>query len=196
MNGIPVFNALNNRGEDALLAGELDQWGGHCGRADDYHYHLVPEHLANNNAALPLAFALDGFPIYGKQEPDGSKLKKLDECNGHSENDTFYHYHAISSYPYAIGAFRGKVQMDAKARAPENQIIPQAFTKPIRPPGKPLRGAVIQDFSLTAPNEYSLIYQLANQQGKIRYRWNKESVSFFYSYPDGSSDSATYFIRK
>ena len=45
VNGIPIFNALNNRGDDALLAGELDDWGGHCGRADDYHYHIAPLHL-------------------------------------------------------------------------------------------------------------------------------------------------------
>lgn len=35
VNGIPIFNALNNRGEDSFVIGELDQWGGHCGRADD-----------------------------------------------------------------------------------------------------------------------------------------------------------------
>ena len=45
VNGIPIFNPLNNRGEDANEIGELDQWGGHCGRADDYHYHLPPTHL-------------------------------------------------------------------------------------------------------------------------------------------------------
>jgi hypothetical protein len=27
------------------LAGELDEYGGHCGRADDYHYHIGPVHL-------------------------------------------------------------------------------------------------------------------------------------------------------
>jgi hypothetical protein len=48
INGIPIFNALNNRGEDAYLIGELDQWGGHCGRADDYHYHAAPIHLTGN----------------------------------------------------------------------------------------------------------------------------------------------------
>ncbi|MEI8022210.1 MAG: phosphatidylethanolamine-binding protein, partial [Schlesneria sp.] len=36
-NGIPIFNPLNNRGDDAYLFGELDEFGGHCGRADDYH---------------------------------------------------------------------------------------------------------------------------------------------------------------
>ena len=45
VNGIPIFNPLNNRGEDANAIGELDQWGGHCGKADDYHYHLPPTHL-------------------------------------------------------------------------------------------------------------------------------------------------------
>ncbi|WP_351125483.1 YHYH protein, partial [Shewanella sp. T24-MNA-CIBAN-0130] len=44
-NGIPIFNPLNNRGEDAKAVGELDNWGGHSGRADDYHYHLAPTHL-------------------------------------------------------------------------------------------------------------------------------------------------------
>ena len=34
VNGVPIFCALNNRGEDTLLAGELDQWGGHCGRVE------------------------------------------------------------------------------------------------------------------------------------------------------------------
>ena len=45
VNGIPIFNPLNNRGEDALAIGELDDYGGHCGRADDYHYHVAPVHL-------------------------------------------------------------------------------------------------------------------------------------------------------
>ena len=30
---------------DTVVAGELDKWGGHCGRADDYHYHIAPVHL-------------------------------------------------------------------------------------------------------------------------------------------------------
>ena len=34
-NGIPIFNPQNNRGEISQDIGELDQWGGHCGRADD-----------------------------------------------------------------------------------------------------------------------------------------------------------------
>ena len=64
-NGIPIFNALNNRGEDAFAIGELDEFGGHCGRADDYHYHVAPLALSKVlGPSRPIAFALDGFPIY------------------------------------------------------------------------------------------------------------------------------------
>jgi len=195
VNGIPVFNALNNRGEDALLAGELDQWGGHCGRADDYHYHIVPEQLSSR-AELPLAFALDGFAIYGKHEPDGSTMQVLDNCNGHLYGDNSYHYHASSQYPYSIGAFRGRVQIDPRTPAPENQIIPQAFTKPIRPPGKPLRGATIQQCEATGINEYTLTYQFGSQTGKVQYRWNQQSVFFYFYPPNGMPDSAVYPIKK
>ena len=71
VNGVPIFNALNNRGVDAYLAGELDQWGGHVGRGDDYHYHTAPTHLQSVvGGDQPIAYGLDGFPIYGLTEPD------------------------------------------------------------------------------------------------------------------------------
>ncbi|MEI8343186.1 MAG: YHYH protein, partial [Verrucomicrobiota bacterium] len=82
-NGIPIFNPQNNRGEISQEIGELDQWGGHCGRADDYHYHAAPLHLQSVvGKGKPIAYALDGYPIYGLTEPDGSALGKLDTCNG------------------------------------------------------------------------------------------------------------------
>ena len=65
VTGVPIFNALNNRGEDSYLIGELDKWGGHCGRADDYHYHVAPLHLSRTvGATKPIAYALDGYPLY------------------------------------------------------------------------------------------------------------------------------------
>ena len=67
VNGVPIFNPIKNNGvTDTLIAGELDKWGGHCGRADDYHYHVAPVHLEKlTGKGKPLAFALDGYPIYG-----------------------------------------------------------------------------------------------------------------------------------
>ncbi len=46
INGVPIFNPIKNDGRtDTFVAGELDEFGGHCGRADDYHYHIAPVHL-------------------------------------------------------------------------------------------------------------------------------------------------------
>jgi hypothetical protein len=86
VNGIPIFNPLNNRGEDAFASGELDDFGGHCGRADDYHYHVAPVHLEKVvGKGNPIAYALDGFPISGYTEPDGAPVKGLDWMGGHED---------------------------------------------------------------------------------------------------------------
>ncbi len=63
-NGIPIFNPVNASGLISKQIGELDDFGGHSGRADDYHYHAAPLHLetADNR---PIAYAFDGFPVYG-----------------------------------------------------------------------------------------------------------------------------------
>ncbi len=84
-NGIPIFNPQNNRGEVSAEIGELDEWGGHCGRADDYHYHAAPLHLQSVvGKGQPIAYALDGYAIYGLAEPDGSAPAGLDAFNGHT----------------------------------------------------------------------------------------------------------------
>ncbi|MFM9031070.1 MAG: YHYH protein, partial [Opitutaceae bacterium] len=107
-NGIPIFNPQNNRGEVSQEIGELDQWGGHCGRADDYHYHVAPLHLqAVLGKALPVAYALDGYPIHGLTEADDSAPKGLDRWNGHDHAPLGYHSHASLTYPYLNGGCRG-----------------------------------------------------------------------------------------
>ena len=84
-NGIPIFNPIKNDGRtDTFLAGELDEFGGHCGRADDYHYHVAPTHLQGVvGEGKPVAWALDGYPIFGFKDPDGSTPANLDAFNGH-----------------------------------------------------------------------------------------------------------------
>ncbi|OIN60692.1 YHYH protein [Arsenicibacter rosenii] len=191
-NGIPVFNPLNNRGEDAFAIGELDQWGGHCGRADDYHYHIVPLHFEKTAGSNPIAMALDGFAIYGSKEPDGRPMQPLDEYHGHMLNNT-YHYHATTTYPYFMAAMRGKVMVDPATAAPENQIIPQARTTAIRPAGEPLRGAAITGFTSVSVNAWSLEYTLAGQKGFVNYRWDDKGVyTFTFISPDGKTTTASY----
>jgi hypothetical protein len=84
-NGIAIFNPRNNTGQFSQTIGELDQYGGHCGRADDYHYHIAPTHLtAVLGNGKPVAWALDGYPIYGYLEPDGTAQQALDLDGGHT----------------------------------------------------------------------------------------------------------------
>jgi YHYH protein len=192
-NGVPIFNPLNNRGEDAYAIGELDQWGGHCGKADDYHYHIAPLHFEATAGKNPIAMALDGFAIYGSKEPDGTTMQTLDANHGHSIGTGVYHYHATTTYPYFIGSMRGKVNINPATIAPENQITPQAKMTPIRPPGDPLKGASITNFKSTGTNAFSLEYTVGSQKGYINYSWdaaNKYTYTFIGT--DGKSTTASY----
>ena len=172
VNGIPIFNALNNRGVDSYATGELDNWGGHCGRADDYHYHAAPLHLSALSGLKPIAFALDGFAVYGNKEPDGTSMQSLDSCHGHVVSNFVYHYHGTTTYPYVVGAMKGKVTLDPSTPAPENQILPQAFAAPLRPSTSPLSGATITDFVSTGTNAYKLTYKIGTRNGYVEYFWD------------------------
>lgn len=180
VNGIPIFNPQNNRGEVSQEIGELDQWGGHCGRADDYHYHAAPLHLqAIVGKGLPIAYALDGYPIYGLTEPDGSPVSKLDVCQGHETTTLGYHYHASTKYPYVMGGFHGEVT------EAEGQVDPQPRASPVRPDTPPLRGAEITDFESTGPNSYRLSYTVAGEKRSISYSINADGT-YPFEYDNGS----------
>jgi hypothetical protein len=193
VNGIPIFNALNNRGEDSYLIGELDNWGGHCGKGDDYHYHAAPMHLSTINGLKPIAFALDGFAVYGAKEPDGTNMASLDTCHGHVGTSGVYHYHGTKDYPYVVGAMKGKVTLDPSMPAPENQILPQAFTKPARPSTNPLKGAYITDFAAVGSNGYLLTYKIGTKTAYVKYSWDA-SNKYTYILTDtlGNAVSTTY----
>jgi YHYH protein len=187
INGVPIFNALNNRGEDAFLVGELDQWGGHCGRADDYHYHAAPLHLiAGASPSTPLAVGLDGFPIYGLTEPDGSPVRALDAFNGHADDKDGYHYHATLTYPYINGGMRGKVSVVAE------QVDPQPSAKPVRPAGQPLRGASITAFSQTGPKAWRLQYKLGGATYQVDYAIEGTGYKFVFTDPAGTVRTEAY----
>lgn len=187
-NGIPIFNPLNNRGEDANAIGELDHWGGHCGRADDYHYHLAPTHLqAQVGAGKPIAYALDGFPVYGET------TAPLDEYLGRFNADSSYQYHAVKEYPYLIAGMRGKVRFNPRTRAPENEIMPQAKTRGVRPDLRPLRGAAITGFKIIQANQYALTYTLDGETFVINYGWDEEGLySFEFVNSDGTNKKSSY----
>lgn len=189
-NGVPIFNALNNRGDDAFLFGELDQWGGHAGRADDYHYHIAPLHLQSQvGPGRPIAWALDGFPIYGDTEPDGSPMKALDEFNGHFDSIGYYHYHGTRTYPYINGGLRGKITVSG------DQIEPQPRTTPFRPALEPLRGATITSFDSPTSGSYRLGYTVDGRAGEVAYTVSATEVRFTFTSVDGAVTTETYARR-
>lgn len=188
VNGVPIFNALNNRGEDAFLVGELDKWGGHCGRADDYHYHVAPLHLATIvGSAKPIAYALDGFAIYGSTEPDGSTMKKLDAYNGHVGTDGVYHYHGTTTYPYINGGMRGVIR-----GVVGDQVDPQPSAKPFREAGAPLQGATITNFSSPKTGQYALEYSQSGKTGLVEYTVSDTAVAFTFTSPTGAVTTEKY----
>ena len=174
VNGVPIFNPLNNRGEDAFLIGELDEYGGHCGRADDYHYHIAPVHLEKQvGKGMPIAYALDGYPIYGYTEPNGSPVKGLDRFNGHEDADGNYHYHATKVYPYLNGGFHGKVTER------DGQVDPQPRAEPVRPSLQPLRGATIVGYASPTPTSRRLTYEISGRKGFVDYKVGDDGTLVF-----------------
>ncbi|NQW42832.1 MAG: T9SS type A sorting domain-containing protein [Bacteroidetes bacterium] len=190
INGIPIFNVYTNTGVDSYVDGQLDNFGGHCGRADDYHYHLPPLHLYNyTDAKLPIAFALDGFAVYGSKEPDGTNMNTLDANHGHYFSGV-YHYHGTSRAPYMVGSMVGKVTEDNTL-----QIIPQAAAKPVRNENwTPLKGALITSCTSNASNNgYNLSYTLNDTIGyATNFSWTTAGkYKFDYVTPKGTT-SKTY----
>lgn len=192
VNGVPVFNPLNNRGDDAYLVGELDEYGGHCGRADDYHYHIAPVHLEKvTGPGKPIAYALDGYPIYGYQDEKAPDFAPLDWLNGHKDKAGNYHYHATKTYPYINGGFYGVVTER------EGQVDPQPRAVSPRPALPPLRDAKITKFAETQPGSYRLTYDLRGKEGTVSYTLaNDGSAKFVFVDPSGKTTNETYTPRQ
>lgn len=186
-NGVAIFNYHTNTGVDSFLGGQLDIYGGHCGRADDYHYHIAPMHLitlGQASATLPIAFGLDGYAVYGSLEPDGSPMATLDGNHGHFGTNGVYHYHGTASAPYMIGNMVGVVTEDVNL-----QIVPQASANSVRGPGEgqnPLSGALITACVPNATNNgYNLSFSFNGISGSAtNYSWVGTAYTFNYvNYP-------------
>ncbi len=191
VNGVPIFNPLNNRGDDALLFGELDEYGGHCGRADDYHYHIAPVHLEETTGkAQPIAYALDGYPIFGYQDEQADDFAPLDTLGGHKDADGQYHYHATKTYPYLNGGFYGEVTERG------GQVDPQPRAQPIRPDLRPLRDAKITEFTQPKPESYRLVYEVRGMQGSVSYTLGENgSADFVFVDTNGRKTTESYSPR-
>lgn len=188
-NGVPIFNVHTNTGVDSYVDGQLDNFGGHCGRADDYHYHIAPLHLYNYTLpSLPIAMGLDGFAVYGSVEPDGSAMLALDANHGHTGSNGVYHYHGTPSAPYMIARMAGEVTEDTT-----HQLIPQAAAHPVRPGLTPLAGALITACTPNAnQNGYTVVYTLAGVTDSVVYSWDATGHYTFHFYTASGSTTSNY----
>lgn len=192
VNGVPIFNPIKNDGRtDTYLAGELDEYGGHCGRADDYHYHIGPVHLEKIvGKGNPIGYALDGYPLYGYYDADGKMPKDLDAYNGRMEKDG-YRYYSTKKYPYINGGMRGVVTVR------DDQIDPQPRATSPRAAMPPLRGAKITDF-IRDDNKKSVTvkYDLKGKTHSVKYTANMDgSYTFIFTDGTGKETTETYRVR-
>lgn len=102
---------------------------------------------------------MDGFPVYGLLEPDGSAARALDEYNGHTDPADGYRYHSALTFPYINGGLRCRVRLVGDAFA---------VTLPIRPAGAPLRGATITAFTSDGATSH-LEYRLNGGTYRVDY---------------------------
>jgi phosphatidylethanolamine-binding protein (PEBP) family uncharacterized protein len=190
VNGVPIFNPIKNDGRtDTFLAGELDEYGGHCGRADDYHYHVAPVHLDKVvGKGKPIGYALDGYPLYGYTDADGKEPRDLDEFNGRMEKDG-YRYYATRKYPYVNGGLRGVVTVRG------DQIDPQPRAYSPRPALTPLRGAKIIGFERDdAKKTVTVKYDLRGRTHSVSYTATADGYTFVFTDDTGKETTETYRV--
>lgn len=114
INGVPLFNQYAGPNNQALT-GEIasfDKYYGHPQQTGMYHYHVEPLYLTTVKSTKSglMGFLLDGFPVYGPQEENGSVVvsSSLDVYHGHTHTTVdypngIYHYHFTSDAPYLNG---------------------------------------------------------------------------------------------
>lgn len=111
INGVPMFNQY--AAGNGPLTNEIngfDQWWGHPQMSGMYHYHVEPKYLTQVKATKSalMGFLLDGFPVYGIEEENGSAPAGLDVYHGHTHTTVdypagIYHYHFTATAPYLNG---------------------------------------------------------------------------------------------
>jgi hypothetical protein len=221
-DGIAIFNPRNNTGRVSYEIGELDLYGGHCGLADDYHYHIAPVHLqAVLGVDKPIAWALDGYPIFGYTEPDGTPRLPLDAEGGHAHGSQPYHYHAIGSAaagpqnPYLPTAFHGTVvnfggQVDGQpevtsmrpngsggynAKAVPGAVI-RAYRNPVALEEDGAGNLVESATGTPSPDQYLMRFTVGNTTYDLCWRINRQAnprtLRITWRVPDITPTTTTY----
>lgn len=111
VNGVPIYGNFAAPGDDIYQeAKTFDRCAGHPQMAGAYHYHAEPHAISNDDFNF-IGVMRDGYPIYGRKDPDGT-YPTVDAYGGHtgvtpdSPNTPVYHYHVneqTSTNPQSAG---------------------------------------------------------------------------------------------
>ncbi|MGH9057471.1 MAG: YHYH protein [Acidimicrobiales bacterium] len=121
VNGVVMFNALDDAGRDAGAHEVQDSCDGHPQGQEVYHYHDFSACLATAaNAAAGsstlVGYALDGYGVFLERDAQGNLPTDadLDACHGRTstvmwdgKSTSMYHYDVTLEYPYFVGCFYG-----------------------------------------------------------------------------------------
>jgi hypothetical protein len=175
INGVPIVSALNEKGVHSFAPNELDEYGGHCGcgRGDEYHYHLAPTHLRSKmDQDKPIAYALDGYPIFGYHDSSGAEPSDLDQFHGRTENGG-YRYYSSRWFPYVNAGMRGMVEIK------DGQVVPQPNKWPVRCSENKSAGITINGFNFDENNSrYEVEYRGGQTYKKEYFLKDKDTVEF------------------
>lgn len=114
LNGVALYNQYAGPNNQILTSeiASFDKYNGHPTATSQYHYHVEPIYLTTIKSVKSglMGFLLDGFPVYGPQEENGSTVtsSSLDVFHGHIHAtidfpNGIYHYHFTSDAPYLNG---------------------------------------------------------------------------------------------
>ncbi|MGB7086749.1 MAG: YHYH protein [Phormidesmis sp.] len=215
VDGVPIFHyerrpdvstSLDNyeQRNDTVIQGELDQCGGHSGQGEDYHYHYAPVCLIDeHNPDLPIAFGLDGTPIYYGEGGDDyygrgrytdlSYLpdEALDDCNALQLPDGSYVHFTTKTPPYVLGCHHGSFDSTLQIEPPPFDALAQRTPSPLGGSyGEPV-STLITDFESSENGEYRLAFESLTTPGvtsAILYR-QTSSTCWEFEYQQAAGES-------
>lgn len=114
LNGVALYNQYAGPNNQVLTTeiASFDKYNGHPTGTSQYHYHVEPLYLTTVKSTKSglMGFLLDGFPVYGPQEENGTTVvnSDLDVYHGHTHATVdfpngIYHYHFTADAPYLNG---------------------------------------------------------------------------------------------
>ena len=223
VDGVPIFHyerrpdvstSLDNyeQRNDTVVQNELDQCGGHSGQGEDYHYHYAPICLMDgHNPDLPIAFGLDGAPVYFGEGGDDyygrgrySDLsylpeEALDECNALQQPDGGFVHFTTKTPPYVVGCHHGFFDRQLQIEPRPFDTLAQRTASPLGGSyGEPVR-TLITNFEEVEEGAYRLTFNSLDASGgesSILYRQTSDSCwTFEYQTVSGETDTTTEACR-